>query len=74
MQIVTGVGGYVGHKVAVKYFTDHYPADKRAEAKVLDVGAGTGMVARGVCILSPKNNADATHRLEYCGVQQKLLV
>ena len=50
LQVVTGVGGYVGHKVAVKYFTDHYPADKRAEAKVLDVGAGTGMVARGVRI------------------------
>ena len=38
----------MGHKVAVKYFTDHFPADKRAEAKILDVGAGTGMVARGV--------------------------
>lgn len=47
-DIVTGVGGYVGHKVAVKYFTDHYPADKRGEARVLDVGAGTGMVARGL--------------------------
>lgn len=47
-EIVTGVGGYVGHKVAVKYFTDNFPAEKRAEARILDVGAGTGMVARGL--------------------------
>ena len=48
----------MGHKVAVKYFTDHYPADKRTEAKILDVGAGTGMVARGVRILTLKKRKE----------------
>ena len=32
----------------MQYFVDGYPAEKRADAKVFDAGAGTGMVARGV--------------------------
>ena len=34
----------------MQYFTDGYPTEKRADAKVFDAGAGTGMVARGVGI------------------------
>ena len=41
-------GGYQAHVLTVQYFTEGYPMDKRANAKVLDAGAGTGMVARGV--------------------------
>ena len=32
----------------MQYFVDGYPVEKRADAKVFDAGAGTGMVARGV--------------------------
>ena len=48
LQIVTGVGAYIGHELAVQHFKKHFPADRRTEARILDVGAGTGMVARGV--------------------------
>ena len=41
-------GGYQAHVLTVQYFTEGYPMDKRANAKVFDAGAGTGMVARGV--------------------------
>lgn len=43
-----GAGGYQAHLLTVQYFTDGYPTEKRADAKILDAGAGTGMVARGL--------------------------
>ena len=55
---MTGVGAYVGHELAVQHFTKHFPADGRAEAKILDVGAGTGMVARGVSSFVPLVGTD----------------
>lgn len=41
-------GGYQAHILTVQYFTDGYPEEKRADAKIFDAGAGTGMVARGL--------------------------
>lgn len=41
-------GGYEAPALAVKYFTESYPTEERGNVKVLDVGAGTGMVARGL--------------------------
>ena len=50
LQDLVEGGGYQAHILTVQYFTDGYPEEKRADAKIFDAGAGTGMVARGVSI------------------------
>ena len=41
--------GYEAPLLAVKYFSEAFPKESRRDVKVLDVGAGTGLVARGLC-------------------------
>ena len=50
LQDLVEGGGYQAHVLTVQYFVEDFPVEKRADAKVFDAGAGTGMVARGVCI------------------------
>ena len=40
--------GYEAPILTVQYFSETFPKESRDEAKVLDIGAGTGMVARGL--------------------------
>ena len=40
--------GYEAPALTVKYFCDDFPAEKKIDVKIIDVGAGTGLVARGV--------------------------
>ena len=40
--------GYEAPLLNVQYFSETFPRGSRNEVKVLDVGAGTGMVARGL--------------------------
>ena len=40
--------GYQATVLTVKYCAESFPVETRSEARILDVGAGTGMVARGV--------------------------
>lgn len=41
-------GGYEAPALTVKYFTDSYTTEERGNIRVIDIGAGTGMVARGL--------------------------
>ena len=40
--------GYEAQFLTVKYFSESFPKETRSEIKILDIGAGTGMVARGL--------------------------
>ena len=40
--------GYQAPDLTVKYFSESFPKEKRNEIKILDIGTGTGLVARGL--------------------------
>ncbi|XP_052820094.1 methyltransferase-like protein 27 [Mya arenaria] len=43
------VHGYSAHLLASKYLCDVIPPDSRATSRVLDIGAGSGLVAKELC-------------------------
>ena len=33
----------------MKYLAESFPSEERDKVRIIDIGAGTGLVARGVC-------------------------